>query len=273
MKQYKEIIVDQFRDVLNRLPEVHTALMATAKALHMPLRSFLDGMLWYDGRVGSFGNEVYADYGIRGALYLKYFIQGSYHVERQKVLRRFVQTCLTDGSRSFVDIGYGAPALYISDVIAKYGSTVALLDKFESAVVFTEELIKHLFRDTKQSVRCVVYDLDSQMSPGEFDVYVLFDSIEHAKDPTTSMKKIVESAPKDASFLFSIPIMKKDVLGGSKIDDVHYIEWLTVNDANTWISSVGLRIAEYELVSPNIQVDQWARGIDFKNYLVRCVKD
>ena len=256
-----------YQETLEANPRVRNVLACTARKLGLETDDTLRGLVRYDNGVGTYDNGVYDDVRVRSALYLKYFVAGSYHVERQNVLIEFLKNI--GQAKNIVDIGYGAPGLYVEQcVLAKSDVVLTLMDKFDNAEIFSRAFFSCTFPETnwEQRIHFQNFDLDEMKSPGSFDAYILFDSIEHAKHPSECMDMLVQAAPMHAQFLLSIPICSK-----TGIEDLHFIEWLTDEDAERWLQERGLRIEERRTVTPTA-IDLWAEGFAFHNLIVRCTK-
>lgn len=263
----KEALTKLYQATLDANPHLRGIFECLSRKLGMGADDILHGLFRYDDEIGTYDNTVYDDIKVRSALFLKYFVNGSYHVERQNVLTSFLNNA--GQIQDIVDIGYGAPGLYVEKyVLGKPDMRLSLLDKYESAERFSRALLECAYPDTdwEKQIRFQAFDLDEMKSPGTFDAYILFDSIEHSKDPTGSMDAIVKDSPEHAQFFLSMPICSKD-----GIEDLHFIEWLTEDDAKNWLRERGLKIEEQRKVVPTA-VDSWADGFSFYNLIVRCTK-
>lgn len=263
----KKELIESYENTLKANIHLQEVFACVAKKLNLAEDDVLAGLLRYDDEIGEYDNTVYDDVRVRAALYLKYFVSGSYHIERQNMLTDMLKKC--GDIKSIVDIGYGASGLYVRDYVLKNDDVrLSLLDKFESAADFSRALIECAYTETNwvRQINFGTFDFDENKSPGKFDAYVLFDSIEHAKDPTKSMDTIVADSPKNAQFILSLPICSME-----GIEHVHFIEWLTDEDAKKWLEDRGLRVENQEKTAPT-ETDVWAEGVDFYNLVVRCTK-
>ena len=86
MKNIRIQLKKQFDLTLQNNEAIRRVLECTAARLGLKLNDFLEGLLYYDANFGEYDNTVYADFRVRGALYLKYFVEGSYHIRRQQLL-------------------------------------------------------------------------------------------------------------------------------------------------------------------------------------------
>ena len=108
--------------------------------------------------------------------------------------------------------------------------------------------------------------MDTLESPGQYDGYIFWDSIEHTKNPTGYLKMIVGSSPANATFFFSIPI-------GPPVP-VHFMSWASEGIAEKWLNDNGLKVISRRTVRPNPTVDLFAESFDepFYNLIVDCKK-
>jgi hypothetical protein len=262
-------ITNQYRETIDGNSRLEAVLSNTAERLGIDPEEFLGGLLKYDAEHGTYDNRIYADSTVRGALYLKYFVEDSYHVKRQEILSDLVSKVK---GNTFVDIGYGAPGLYVEDYIIPNKKELTLLDKFNSASEFSDALLSSITdTDWKSHITLGEYDFDTLKSPGSFDTYILFDSIEHAKDPTNSFQAIIDSAPDGANFLLSLPIGPADEAGGSADEPVHFIEWLTAEEIIDWVKSFNLSIEESQELKL-MKGDLWSESGNFSNLIIWAKK-
>lgn len=140
---------------------------------------------------------------MRFVLYMHNILQGSWHIERQQFLYDLVKK---HSPNSLVDIGFGIPGKYIKAYVLKKRIKTSLLDCFPSASKFGKELLTIWDKNWNKVVKFSEYNMDTLKSPGQFDGYIFWDSIEHTKSPTNYLKMIIENSPANATFFFSIPI-------------------------------------------------------------------
>ena len=105
--------------------------------------------------------------------------------------------------------------------------------------------------------------------PGRYNTYLFLDSLEHANDSTLYLKRTILESPDNANFIFALPICDRD-----SIKKVHSIEWKTAQNCLSWLENCGLTVKNYELISPNRDVDIFAFIYErnFKNLAVKCKK-
>ncbi len=264
----KDDVERQFKEVFS-VSAIREVIECASKELGLNAEDVFMGMLRYDGDLGQYDNTVYEDLKVRLALHLKYFIKGSYHSIRQQFLTDMLRSNV--GAKSVVDIGYGAPGLYVRDYVLNNSAiNLTLLDKFENAEKSARALLKCSYPDSswERQVSFKKFDLDDTASPGTFDSYILFDSIEHAKDPTKSLQALISGAGVRSRFCFSLPVGVMESLVSS-YDPLHFIEWKTRQDAIEWLKSFGFSVITEREVRPT-SVDKWAERIDFYNLLIEA---
>lgn len=264
-------IENQFITTLKDNPELEDTIKCVSIKLGIDTNQILKGLMKYDGGT-EYSNNVYNELSVRTALYIKYFIKDSYHTQRQALLTKLLSHC--QGLNKIVDIGYGAPGLYIRDYVLKNKNIhLTMLDKFESAESASKALLECAYNKSnwKDQINFLTFDLDREISPGNFEVYILFDSIEHAKNPSKLMEIIIENAPTNAQFLMSLPIGSLMSLPNLDSEPFHFIEWKIREDGINWLNKLGLVVIEEYKISPD-KADKWAVGLDFYNLIIRAKK-
>lgn len=210
------------------------------------------------------GNEVYESIANRFVLYIHNLINGSWHIERQKVTNELIS--MTNPCH-MVDIGFGVPSKYIYDlVIRKNKFNVTLIDKYDSAFVFAKHLLNHWDASWETKIFFSKRDMDCNEYIGDYDLYLFQDAIEHTQDPTSYLKKHVNLSPKDAKFIISLPI--------GPIFPRHYMAWATQEVGEKWLETCGLKIEAQRKVFVNPKVDLFADQIDsdYHDLYALCTK-
>ena len=266
----KEKITEQYRKTLSSNKTLKKQVECIANKLNVNQEIFLDGFIRYDTELGSYDNSIYADLSVKAGMYFKFFVEESYHFERQNILANMVQSC--PNTKSIVDIGYGVPGKYVLDALKDKNVAITLLDKFDVSNLFSKALFSCVSNDWKKYIALAKFDMDKNVSPGVFDVYVMSDSIEHTKNPDLFLERLLENAPDHAYFILSIPIEKAEISGGSEEGHVHFIEWRTKDEARKWLKQKGLEILEEKVVKPT-DGDYWLEDKDtFYNLIVKTSK-
>jgi hypothetical protein len=205
-------------------------------------------------------------------LHLHNEVSGTYHKKKEN----FVASALKyNNSLSVADIGYGVVSNYVFDSVSR-GLEVCLLDQDKEAENFSRELFRlRCIRDKKVSYG--VHDMNSFEYVGDFDSYVMLDSIEHCRNPTRYLKQLVGNSRDDSKFIFSIPLMRNYGEDGTKELSFHYIEWLTSKNAVEWLESANLNVLQSKTIIPNLEVDFFAymnnsSKPSYKCFMVNCEK-
>jgi SAM-dependent methyltransferase len=239
----------------------------------MKKKDIVDMVLNYTISGGDFENDEYKDVLMRATLHLHNEVDGTYHKKKEN----FVKNALTyNNSKSFVDIGYGVPSGYIFDAVSR-GLEACLLDQDEKAEEFSRELLS-IRESANNRVSYDVHDMNNFDYVGNFDSYVMLDSIEHCLNPTKYLEQLVKKSRDDSRFIFSIPLMKLYRDDGSKVNNFHYAEWVNRKDAVDWLEDAGLRILNQELIIPNPDIDFFAykKSPDkpsYRCFMVNCEKE
>ena len=218
----------------------------------------------YDLDIYAYENEIYESLAMRVVLYLHYLLKGSWHQERQDAILRMVEKAKP---KTIVDMGFGAPTKYIRDYVLKNKIKTLLTDLYESAFDFSKVLFDYLEPSWKEFISFKQIDMNNHIYPGDFDCYIFQDSIEHINDSTVYLNKLVKNAPKNSTFIFSLPI--------GPIMNVHTIAWETEKQSIKWLEDGGLVVEDSEKVFTNPEVDLFAEQIEggLYNLIVRCRKE
>ena len=139
---------------------------------------------------GAYGNEIYESLEIRAVLHMHNRLVGSWHIERQELLEQMVECA--PGER-IVDVGFGVPGRYVESALRRpkpERPTIRLLDKCQSAQLFSEALLRVWFGRVPDEVAFSTFDLDDVAEVPKGDKYVMFDVIEHAREPDRAMSRV-----------------------------------------------------------------------------------
>lgn len=212
-------------------------------------------------------NDRYKRTIARLTLYFHNNVTGTYHKKRHRLVESFLNKA---NPKSLMDIGYGVPGSYLINYLKKHSNCGAiLLDQDSTAEGFAKTVLKVEAPKILHRINFQVYDMNSKVYPGDADVYLYLDSIEHTKNPTTYLNKIVSKVKIGSYFIFSLPI------GSMKgMEGFHFAEWLSDKDAKQWVKSAGLKIIKEGTAYPNPKVDFFAKLTlgGYHNYLVLCRK-
>ena len=211
------------------------------------------------------GNEVYNSLANRFVLHIHNLIEGSWHIERQRVTKEFIQNA---SPRNMVDIGFGVPSQYVYDFVIKNSIfNVTFIDRYDSAFLFARKLLDQWSDNWDTKVFFSKRNMDDNDYIGDYDLYLFQDAIEHTVNPTEYLKKHVEFAPKNSKFIVSLPI--------GPLFPRHYMAWQTGEEGKSWIESCGLEIEAQEKIFVNPEVDLFADQIDpnYHDLYMLCSKD
>lgn len=233
------------------------------KVLGLTREQALQSYVNYDMDIYSYENDIYESLPMRMTLHLHYLLAGSWHQDRQKVVLEMVRKA---NPSSIVDMGFGTPTQYIREFVLPNKKKLLLTDLYTSAFKFSEALFNYLSEDWKSFVSFKQLDMNKHIYPGDLDLYIFQDSIEHVKDSTMYLHKMVENSPNSSQFIFSLPI--------GPLFPLHTISWDTEEDAVNWLEKSGLKIVEKKKVFVNPKVDLFADQFkeEFYNLIVLCKK-
>lgn len=245
---------DLYRDELSAL--MNTFSLTKDKVIE----AFLD----YNMDIFSHGNEIYDSHAIRVVLHIHNLLENSWHIERQSKANKLINLI---SPHKIIDLGFGVPSLYVKNVLAQ-GKQLTLCDMYEAPLDFA----KHLIQIWNPEMVSHVSFLHSNLANvakcvGNYDLYILLNSIEHVEDPTSCMSEYVQLSSPDASFLLEIPI--------GPITPEHYYEWKTVKEAIDWTNKCGLKIIEGFQIYVNPEVDLFSEqhNFNYSSYLMLCKKE
>jgi len=217
--------------------------------------------------VKGYVNSHYRKVVSRLTLFFHNLVKGTYHGKRHKLVLSFLRK--TEATK-LMDIGYGVPGPYLFAYLKeKPTANIILADQDQSAEKFARKALSIENSELLKRTNFLVYDMNTQIYPGDAQVFLYLDSIEHTKQPTEYLKKIVNRAPRKSYFIFSLPISKKKGLEG-----FHFAEWLKDEDAKNWVKKAGLKIIDEGTAYPNPEVDYFAEFNEggYHSYLVLAQK-
>jgi hypothetical protein len=229
-------------------PDYALEIAALAQHFGFTTQDMVDAYVHYDLDIYAYSNEIYAPLVMRMVLHLHNLLPGSWHTERQEAIAHYLSVA---APRKVIDIGFGLPTRYLKTALQTKQFDVTLSDFEASAFTFAEPLLALWNKDWRQQVSFELGDmvLLADQIP-EHDVYMFQDSIEHVPDPTACLLRYVATTPKHAKFLFSLPI--------GTITPIHYIEWLSTEEAIAWLRQCGLRVIDSRKIKVNPEVDLFA---------------
>jgi len=248
------------RSVLDRPKQEVKAVLSS---LHFSKKDALEGYLNYNLDVMAYSNEIYCLLGTRIAMYLQNLIPGSWHQERHKIVLSMLKNI---NPTSIVDMGFGVPGEHIKEFILKKKINTVLVDNCDSAFEFGKELLDLWDTNWRETISFKQLDMNTFEYPGNFDCYIFLDSIEHIKDATNYLKKIVSKSNPESNFILSIPV-------GPMIPS-HTLGWNTEEEVIQWLQENGLHINGKKRVYPNPKVDLFAAETNGKIFdiIISCSK-
>jgi SAM-dependent methyltransferase len=220
-----------------------------------------------DKDVDNYENKQYQKIVARLTLFFHNLVGGTYHRQRHNLVLSFLRKVKP---KTFIDVGYGTPGLYLLDYLKEDSiATVTLADQDKSAEEFSTQVFLNEAPELLSRVKFMTYDMDSQKYPGDFDAYLYLDSIEHTQKPTEYLQKMAHESKHGSHFIFSLPVCKMKGL-----ENFHYAEWLSDDEARKWVQDAGLKIIDEGTAYPNPEVDYFAELVDggYHNYLVLAKK-
>lgn len=216
-----------------------------------------------DKGVDGYVNDRYRKIASRLTLFFHNIVRGTYHAKRHELVLSFLRQIKAN---KLMDIGYGVPGPYLLTYLAENPEAIiTLADQDQSAEEFARGVFLVENPELLERVDFRTYDMNTEDYPGDAEVYIYLDSIEHTKRPTEYLHKMVKEVKTGSYFIFSIPICPMTGLEG-----FHFAEWLTDDDAREWVQDAGLKIMGERAAHPNPEVDYFAELVEggYHNYLV-----
>lgn len=245
----RERLGEMFQRAVRKEP-LRTELERLLRRLGVKANEIVEQFLLYNEDVWAFGNEIYADIRTRFVLHIHNQVPGSWHIERRHTMIHMLGLYPL---ASVVDIGFGVPSGYVRPLLLGGCERIVLLDRYSSARLFAEALFDAWGLNWKGRIELGECDLTDIRSVPQCDAYILFDSIEHAEDPSASLAGLVAGAPQQSHFFLSIPV-------GPMIP-CHSCEWASDQGVFDWLTSQGLRVISSKRIAPNPQVDVFVEGL------------
>lgn len=251
MKSKKEKLLGFLNAALTH-PQYQVQLLSIIKNLKLTLEETINEFLHYNLDIYSAErNIVYQSLSNRLVLHIHNLIEGSWHIERQQTVLNFIKLA---NPTTIADIGFGVPSQYVKDwVLKKKEVLLTFYDLYDSAFEFAKQLLSHWSNNWEEKISFKKTDMDEQEYVGDFDLYLIQDSIEHTIDPKSYLKKLVNSSPKNAQFIISLPI--------GPLFPRHYLAWENDKEGIDWLKQCGLQIKTQKNVFVNPEVDLFAEQI------------
>lgn len=218
----------------------------------------------YDLDVFAYKNEVYEPLAMRAVLHLHNLLPKSWHQDRQETISNLLKKCEPS---TVVDMGFGVPGRYVRDYVLNRGNVeLTFVDLYDSAFGFAEKLLDRSHKSWRDRINFKKLDMNTHEYPGDFDCYIFQDSLEHVKNATIYLERMVSQSPSSSKFILSLPI--------GEIVPAHTIAWKDKDEALGWLQEGGLNVYEYKEISVNREVDLFAQELDYdlQNLVVLCSK-
>jgi 2-polyprenyl-3-methyl-5-hydroxy-6-metoxy-1,4-benzoquinol methylase len=232
--------------------------------LNLTKKEVIQAYVNYDLDIFSYSNEIYTPLVMRMVLYLHNILEGSWHIERQNNICKFIELI---SPSSIIDVGFGVPTNYIKKALENKNIQITLTDIEESAFKFAETLLDIWDPKWKDSLSIICEDMiKTSKNPPLSSVYLFQDSIEHVLNPTKCLTDFVTNTEQNTKFILSLPI--------GQITPIHYIAWNSNEEVIKWLKECGLQIMESKQIHVNPHVDLFAEqhNFDYSNYVVLCKK-
>jgi len=267
-KEVEEKVRARVSLVINA-PEYRKEFAHLCSSLNFTREDIANAAVIYDVYLDDMNNTKYSDMAMRAAMRALFLTTGSYHQKREQTVLDYLKKIKP---ASVCEIGFGIPTKWVRELALNGGVRATLIDMDSSAQEFSKVSLDH-FDVNEMAGNYINYEtmnMDDLQYPGDFDVYVMMDSIEHTKDPTSYLRMLTAQSKETARFIFSIPIG----LVGNLNEDFHYIEWATDDAAKQWLNKAGLKIIDQRKAVPNPEVDLFIHSLNksFHNLLLLCEK-
>lgn len=239
-------------------------------ALNISREEIIKAYHAYHLGVDTCGNEVFDSVALRYAMHLSNRIPGSWHLVRQRIVSDLVKSI---APRRTVEVGFGTPQQYLREemlraTLRSQTVTIHLLDLGYTSMIFGQSVLS-LWNDSwSRVVRFRSYDMQCGCHVGDYDCYIFQDSIEHVLDPTSYLSNLVQKAPREAHFIFSLPI---EVI---KVMPQHFISWRDTNEVRVWLEQNGLTIIFQHEIAINREIDIYAQKLhpNYRQVVFHCKK-
>ncbi len=255
MKSKKEKLLELLNTALTH-PKHQVQLLTIIKSLKLTPEEVANEFLHYNLDIYSKErNSVYKSLSNRIVLHIHNIIQGSWHIDRQKTTLDLIESV---NPKTIADIGFGVPSQYVKEwVLQKEKVLLTFCDFYDSAFEFAKYLLPYWNDKWKEKISFRTTDMDKQEYVGDFDLYLIQDSIEHTVDPRKYLEKHVELSPKKSQFIISLPI--------GPLFPRHYLAWKNDKEGIEWLKHCGLSVKKQKNVFVNPKVDLFAEQI-ISNY-------
>lgn len=240
-----EIKIENFLDSILLDKEIFNEISFLQKELGISRKQIIASWLFWDTGIRKYSNEVYASEPLRLVMHLHNQLAHSWHVTRQEIVLRYLKIA---NPKFICEIGFGVPQKYVKSLL--HTEALIFLGDYEpSSLTFAKKLLEYWNKDWQEKITLKMFDLNKNVLPQEYDVYIFQDSIEHASNPTETLSQYVASVPPNTHFIFSLPIEIENPI------PEHHIVWKNEKAIFDWLQTSGLNIVEHETVRMNRDID------------------
>jgi 2-polyprenyl-3-methyl-5-hydroxy-6-metoxy-1,4-benzoquinol methylase len=202
--------------------------------------------IFWDTKKREYSNEVYSSQALRLVMHLHNYLQGSWHEKRQKVVLEYLQSL---SAKRICDIGFGTPQRYVHQFLSREDAQIMLADFEDSSLSFASAVLDYWNKHWQHKINLQLFDLNRDDLPEGFDTYLFQDSIEHADDPSKTLRRYVEILPKGTRLIFSLPIEIENPV------PEHHIYWNSESGIVRWLKCAGLSVERYQVIEMNPDID------------------
>ncbi len=207
--------------------------------------------LYWDTSIRKYSNEVYSSDALRLVMHLHNYLKDSWHEKRQVYVLHYLNEIVP---KSICEIGFGTPQRYVKEYLEK-DVKIMLSDYEQSSLQFAEKLLSRWNPNWRQKVYLTIFDLNKDILPADYSVYIFQDSIEHANNPSETLKKYVNKVSVGTHFIFSLPIEIENPI------PEHHIFWKDKNEVLGWLADCGLEIIDSASIEMNRDVDIYSLSL------------
>lgn len=234
------------------------------KELGVTKKQVIAAWLFWDTAIRKYSNEVYSSKALRFVMHLHNYLPDSWHYKRQEIVLKYLQRI---GPKTICEIGFGVPQKYVRHFLPK-DIKIFLGDYEQSSLTFARKLLGYWNKDWQEKVDLEIFDLNKDSLPKGYEIYIFQDSIEHANNPTKTLQKYVSSVPKEAIFIFSLPIEIENPI------PEHHILWKNEADILDWLKKCDLDVTEHETITMNQDVDIFSLSLhpEFREVVILARK-
>lgn len=260
-KQKVEVLLET---VLSN-PKYAEEIAYLQRELDVTKEHIIASWIYWDFAIQTYSNEVYSSEALRLVMHLHNCLKGSWHEKRQEIISVYLRKV---APQSICEIGFGVPQKYVKEFLATENVRMCLGDYEQSSLTFAKKLLTYWNTNWEQKIKLMIFDLNIDTLPKNYDVFVFQDSIEHADNPSEILQKYTDSAHTGTYFIFSLPIEVKNSI------PEHNICWQNEQEALAWVKNAGLNILAHSPIQMDKDIDLFAGSlhIDFREVAILARK-